>query len=110
MNGEALGLDAGTILAVYMALLLFGIGFNILTAWAERRGYTRGYLAMFVVAGVAVTVGLMAIVHLVFALLMAGAFICSGTPMIIGSMWRHMREDEQELERLRQEAHSGDAK
>jgi len=37
-----------------------------------------------------------------------GAFVASGTPMIAGSIWRHVREREHQLEQLRREAH-GDA-
>jgi len=40
MNIE-IGADFGTILAVLMGLFLFGIGYNALVAWLERKGYTE---------------------------------------------------------------------
>jgi hypothetical protein len=93
-----------TVAAVYAVALAFGLAFNWFTGWCRRRGYITGYTALFVVAGVSVTVGLMAFVSVTFTILMVGAFICSGTPMIIGDMWDHMREREREVERLRAEA------
>ncbi len=109
MNRVCFGFDWGTLVALYMVLLLFGIGFNLLTAWAERKGYLKGYTSLFVVMGVIVTVGVMAVISLAFALITLGAFVFSGLPMIVGDMWRHMREREQELSRLRREARDGDS-
>lgn len=110
MNGECTGqLSGATIIAMYLSLLLFGIAFNLFTAWAEGRGYVKGYVSLFVVAGVAITVGTTALISLPFALVSAGAFVASGTPMIAGSIWRHMRERERQLEELRKEAEDGDA-
>ena len=106
MFGEHSGLNWGTLAAIYMALLLFGIVYNLITAWLERQGYAKGYVSLLVVGGVVVTVGLTAFISLPFALVTAGAFIASGTPMIIGSIWRHVREREQYLEDLRREARS----
>jgi hypothetical protein len=104
MIGQGSGIDLGILAALYMALLLFGTGYNAITAWAERRGYTKGYLSLFVVFGVAVTLGATVVVSWQFALITTGAFICSGLPMITGSIWRHVRDRERELERLRAEA------
>lgn len=104
MIGEQFGVNPGTIVAVYMALLVFGIGYNWLTALAERHGFMKSYTAFFVVGGVVVTVGLMGFVNLTFAILMAGAFIASGTPMIVGSMVRHQIEERQAIERAKAEA------
>lgn len=36
--------DLGTITAVVFGLVLFGVGYNALVGWMERRGYTEGYL------------------------------------------------------------------
>lgn len=108
MIGEQFGVNLGTLAAVYLALLLFGIVFNWTTEWAEKKGYTQGYLSLFVMVGVGVTVLSTAIISPVFALITLGAFIASGTPMIVGSIWRHVRERERQLEQLRREAH-GDA-
>lgn len=103
MNGEEIGLNWGVLAAIYMFLLLFGIVFNLFTAWVERRGYARGYVSLLVVVGVAVTVGMTAVVSLPFALITAGAFVASGTPMIVGSVWRHVTERERHLQALRDE-------
>jgi predicted tellurium resistance membrane protein TerC len=104
MNGNISGINPGVLAALYLGLLLFGIGFNALTAWAERNGYMKGYTSLFVVVGVGVTVAATAVINIAFALFTAVAFVASGLPMIAGSIWRHMQEREAELERLRQEA------
>jgi hypothetical protein len=56
---------------------------------------------------VAVTLGATVVVSWQFALITTGAFIASGLPMILGSIWRHVRDRERELERLRAEAKRG---
>jgi len=104
MNGNLSGINTGVLAALYLGLLLFGIGFNALTAWAERNGYIKGYTSLFVALGVGLTVAATAVINLAFALVTAVAFIASGLPMIVGSLLRHMQEREAELERLRQEA------
>jgi predicted tellurium resistance membrane protein TerC len=107
MIGCISGINPGILAALYMALLIFGIGYNALTSWAERRGYTKGYLSLFVAFGVAVTLVATVVVSWQFALITTGAFIASGLPMILGSIWRHVRDREKELERLRAEAKRG---
>lgn len=94
MNIE-IGADFGTILAVFLALVLFGIGYNSLVAWLERKGYTEGYLSLIVAFGVAVTLAGVAILSIQAALITLGAFIASGTPMIIGSIVRYLRKREE---------------
>lgn len=84
MNCE-IRLDYGTIAAVFFGLLLFGVGYNAFVAWLERRGYTEGYLSLIVSFGVAMTLVGVAILNIQAALITLGAFIASGTPMIIGS-------------------------
>ena len=106
--GQLTGNIMPIIAAIYLALLLFGIGYNYLTAQAERTGFIRGYTALFVVGGVAVTVAATAVVSLAFALITAGAFIASGTPMIVGSMIRHQREELHQLAQAIEEARRGD--
>lgn len=105
MIGEHFGVNLGTLAAVYLALLLFGIVFNQITEWAEKKGYAQGYLSLFVAFGVGVTVLTTAAISSVFALITLGAFVASGTPMIVGSIWRHVRKREHQLEQLRREAH-----
>jgi hypothetical protein len=94
MNIE-IGADFGTILAVLMGLFLFGIGYNSVAAWLERRGYTEGYLSLIVAFGVFVTLCGVAILSIHAALITLGAFIASGTPMIIGSIVRYLRKREE---------------
>ena len=110
MNQDIFGINAGTIGAVYMTLVLFGVGYNALTAWAEKNDFMHGYTAFFVVGGVFVTVALTGFFNLPFAILVAGAFVASGTPMIIGSMVRHkLAERRQALEQAKDEAHGNPA-
>lgn len=109
MNGVEIGMNWGILAAIYMFLLLFGIGFNIFVAWLERHGYSKGFVSLLVLAGVVVTVGMTAVISLAFALVTAGAFVASGTPMIIGSVWRHVREREKYIAALKREAWHGDA-
>jgi hypothetical protein len=107
MIGQVSGIDLGILASLYMALILFGFGYNSLIAWSERRGYTKGYMSLFVAFGVAVTLGATVVISWQFALITTGAFICSGLPMILGSIWRHVREREHEIQRLRAEAKRG---
>lgn len=87
--------DLGTILAVFLGLVLFGVWYNTLVGWLERRGYTEGYLSLVVVGGVGVTLIGVAILSIPAALLTLGGFIASGIPMIIGSFARYLkRRDE----------------
>ena len=93
MNIE-IGADFGVILAVFLTLVLFGIGYNALVAWLERKGYTEGYLSLIVAFGVFVTLCGVAILSIPAALLTLGAFVASGTPMIVGSIVRYLRKRE----------------
>jgi hypothetical protein len=104
--GQILGKswDLPLLAAIYLALLLFGVGYNWLTAQAEKTGFIRGYTSLFVVGGVVVTLAATAVISLAFALVTAGAFVVSGTPMILGSMIRHKQEELRQLEQAREEA------
>ena len=84
-------LDYGVISAVFLGLLLFGIGYNALVAWLERRGYTEGYLSLIVSFGVAMTLVGVAVLSIQAALLALGAFVATGAPMIVGSIIRYLR-------------------
>ncbi len=112
MTGEICGSYSGSLIpvlaAIYLALLLFGIGYNWLTSQAERTRFIRGYTSLFVVGGVAVTIAATAVVSLPFALITAGAFVFSGTPMIVGSMIRHQRDELRQLAQAIEEARHGD--
>ncbi len=84
--------DYGTIAAVFLGLVLFGIGYNAFVAWLERRGYTEGYLSLIVSLGVFVTLCGVAVLSIHAALLTLMAFVATGTPMIIGSIVRYLRK------------------
>ncbi|NPV77931.1 MAG: hypothetical protein HPY59_16340 [Anaerolineae bacterium] len=98
-------LDYGMITAVLLGLVLFGIGYNALVAWAERRGYTEGYLSLIVAMGVFVTLCGVAILSIHAALLTLLAFIASGTPMIIGSILRYIHRREAMKRAIVEEIH-----
>lgn len=104
MIGDRMGL-----IAVYSVLVLFGVGYNLLVAWVEERGYIRGYVALFVAGGVLITLVGVALITPIGALITLGAFVASGTPMILGSIWRYIKDRERELDSLRNEAKDGDA-
>ena len=87
--------DYGVISAVLMGLLLFGIGYNALVEWLERRGYTEGYLSLIVAFGVFVTLCGVAILSIPAAFLTLAAFVASGTPMIAGSIIRYLHKREE---------------
>ena len=110
MIGGLSGVNLGTLIAVYFGLMVFGIVFNQITEWAVNHGYAQGYLSLIVAFGAGVTITATAIISPVFALITLGAFAASGTPMIIGSIWRHVRERERELEALRREAYDNAGK
>lgn len=82
------------ILAGYLFLLLFGMLFNLAISEFERRGWLEGYTALAVVLGVLVTLAVVSVFSWQFALITLGAFVCSGAPMIAGSIYRHVRSRE----------------
>ena len=88
------GQDLGTITAIFLALCLFGIGYNALISWMSRRGYTEGYLSLIVAFGVMVTLGAVSILSIQAGMLALLMFAASGTPMIAGSIFRHMCDRE----------------
>ncbi len=88
-------IDFGTIAAIFFALTLFGVGYNALIAWMEHKGYTEGFLSLIVAFGVAVTLGGVGILSIQAALLALGAFVATGTPMIVGSIARYIKAREE---------------
>ena len=98
--------DFGWITALYLGLLLFGIVFNAITAWADRKGYMEGYTAFFVAGGAFVTLAATAILSPLYMLLTLGCFTASGLPMILGSVWRHIEKRERSKQSLREETRS----
>jgi hypothetical protein len=93
------GLKFGLILA---GLALFGISYNWVIGYFERKGYLEGYTALAVVLGVLVTLGAVALVDWLAAVLCLAAFCASGVPMLGGSIWRHMQARRAEIEAERQ--------
>lgn len=89
-----IGSNSGAILAVFLSLALFGIGYNAFVAWMGRRGYTEGYLSLIVALGVFATLCGVAVLSIQAALLALMAFAASGTPMILGSIIRYLKKRE----------------
>lgn len=84
------------ILAIYLAGLIFGIGYNLLIGWAEKKRYLEGYTWLAVVVGVLATLGLTAVMDWAFALFALGSFCFTGAPMAMGAIWRHVKARERE--------------
>lgn len=92
MIGTVPALDWRLIGGVAFGLVMFGLFYNgLMDRLRDRSGYT----SIFVSGGVIVTLAGVAIINWQAALLTLCAFACSGLPMIIGSMLRHMQEQEQ---------------
>ena len=92
---------------IYLALVLFGVGYNALVAWAENKKFTEGYMSDIVAVGVGMTLVPFALLPGEYrawqiAVMIAGGFVASGLPMMIGSRIRHAkaRHDEQQAARL----------
>lgn len=80
---------------IFVALFLFGVGYNFFVAWLERRGYHEGYVAYLVVAGTLITIlATYSLIGRDAMLLVLACFVASGTPMIVGSCYRHVKERE----------------
>jgi len=86
-------------------LVVWGVFFNEVTAYSERKRWTEGYLSLYVALGVAGTLVGVAFLDLGAALLAAAGFVCTGLPMIVGSVLRHMRRREAEQRAAREEAY-----
>lgn len=96
-------LDFSLVLAVYVGLFIFGIIFNVVVTFAERRGWMEGYTSLAVVLGVLVTIGAVALISWQFALVTLGAFAFSGLPMVAGSIGRHVTARERSQRRMIEE-------
>ena len=75
-------------------LVTFGALYNVAVSWLEGNGYAEGYVSLLVIGGVAGTLLVIAILDGPAALLVFLAFCCSGLPMVIGSIYRHVRRRE----------------
>ena len=88
---------------IYLALAIMGLGYNALVAKWERKHYLEGYTALAVVLGVAITLAPFLFFPVVPIWQVYLAFVCTGLPMIIGSILRHVRARSDELVDLRHE-------
>lgn len=99
--GIEMAADWRLIGAVFFGLFCFGCGYAALTAWIGDR--KQGYTSLMVVGGVLVTLLGVALVSWPSALLTAGAFIASGTPMIVGEIVTYKRREAEALRRMKDE-------
>lgn len=83
--------EISVIIATYTILLLFGVAFNAAVSHMEKNGYLEGYAAIAVVIGVLITLAGVAVINLWASIYAIGGFMASGTPMIVGSWWRHVQ-------------------
>lgn len=83
-------------LSVSILLIAFGIAYNWLTEQMERHGYHHGYLSFIVSIGVTGTLLIAAIRERTASLRFFLYFVCSGIPMILGSVYRHVSQQEQD--------------
>ncbi len=84
-------------------LLTFGALYNVAVGWLEGNGYAEGYVSLLVIGGVSGTLLVIAIIDWQAALLVFLAFCCSGFPMVLGSIWRHVRSRERGQDAQRRE-------
>lgn len=76
--------------------LLFGIGYNWLIAFLEKRGGLESYTSYLVALGVLITLALvMPLIGFDNFLVALVFFVLTGLPMIIGSSWRYLQKKEQ---------------
>lgn len=87
-------LDFGLILAVILGLVIFGLLFNQLVSWLEKRGYAEGFMGLIVSLGVISTLLWVALISVPAALIALVGFCASGIPMILGSLIRYARKRE----------------
>ncbi|MBE3038293.1 MAG: hypothetical protein IMZ62_05730 [Chloroflexi bacterium] len=75
---------------IYLSLVLVGIGYNALVALWERKHYLEGYTALAVAIGVGITLAPFWFVPTVPIWQVYLAFVFTGTPMMVGSILRHV--------------------
>ena len=75
---------------IISALFFFGVCYNAFIAFLGSR--KRGYTALLVAFGSAVTLAGVAALDLQAAILTLACFVASGTPMILGDIHRYITE------------------
>lgn len=89
---------------MYCLLVAFGIAYNYLVQWIERKGID-GYEWAEVSGGVGLTLLLcLPLVGWQVVAWVLLAFVCSGAPMIIGALWRRELRVKRALERAKSHA------
>lgn len=91
------GIDSGHLWVLFGAAL-FGVIYNQGISWLRRNGYDEGYTALLVAGGVIITLALAAfLIGAEAAILVLLVFVCSGVPMIVGSIGRYVVARRREL-------------
>ena len=85
---------------IISSLIGFGLVYNIFVAWLGSR--KRGYTALLVAFGSAITLVGVAALDLNAAILTLICFVASGTPMILGDIQRYITERTQAENEARQ--------
>jgi hypothetical protein len=100
-DGALIGNQPGTIGALLLIALLFGILYAILIHHLRKADRLDGYAAFAVVGGVSSTIGLAAFaIGWVAAAIILAFFVATGLPMIIGDIYHYTnqrRDRSQEL-------------
>jgi len=96
MTTSTISFNLSQILALYLLLIAFGAGYGALVRHAERKGYTEGFTWLAAGIWALVTVGAMAPVCWQMALILAGAFLCSGAPIAARMIWHYVKLREQD--------------
>lgn len=96
------GTPSGATWVVFGLLFVFGFLYNLAVDWLERKGYDEGYTSILVVFGVLVTLAGVAVIDVKAATLCLIAFAASGSCMVLGGWWRHVRIREHGQESHRQ--------
>ncbi len=102
--------DIGATLGVAGVLVVFGFSCDAWVAKQEESGAADGFTSLMVAFGVVVTLLMLAVLDLLWPTINAGvlglgAFVCSGTPMLIGSVTLDVRLREKARAAMREIGH-----
>ena len=99
LTNNSLTNEISQVLGVLSALLLSSVLYNrYVVEWMERQGYD-GWTWLQVFFGVAMTIAFGGVLYgWVFACQMFLLFAASGTPMIVGAIWRREKRIKRALE------------